>query len=190
MKENANALVCSTCSVFYDAHGHSIDFKRDGVHFFVSIPDYSFVAENYLSECPKHFPGSLAKLFELYKKRGVIEYGGNGFGNISVFINWKEYVRYFKINPDNKYLNVLLMAIGKLSLSPRQAWEIVADGGSRFGKTRKHNESLNPGEGRFYFSDRHDAAAYAKLRWPRSKGYKWEIRKIEDVYTANMCYRR
>ena len=110
-------------------------------------------------------------------------------------MDWKEYNKFKRIlrhsgGTNKMYIDVLLLAIGVFSLDPVRAWHIVADSNSRFGKARKRTESLNPGEGSFYFRHLSDAKSYAKLKWPRSNGYLWELRKMEDVYTANQCYRR
>lgn len=196
MKEKPMIRECSTCSVFYELGKKSIDFRSNGLHFFISIPDCSLVNSRYISECPGHFGGWLIKIFQLYRRRGVIEHKNKVQSNMGVRVNWKKYNKFkriFKHSESPKMnMDVLLLAIGVFSLNPVKSWQIVANSNSRFGKARKHDESLNPGEGLFYFRNFSDAKSYAKLRWPRSNGYLWELRKIEYVHTVNIseCYRR
>lgn len=199
MKEDLAAekdrnMECSTCSIFYEPGKSSVDFRHRTLHFFLSIPSTEYVNKNIISECPKHFPAWLVKMLELYKSRGIIVEHKKRLANIYISVDWKKYSAFKKSFKDDSrskmHIDVLLSALGILSLSSWRNWGIVSLGDARRGGEKKPGDSLNPGDGLFYFCHLDNARDYTKLKWPRSRGYKWEIRKVEEIYTADMCYSR
>jgi hypothetical protein len=145
----------------------------------IIIPECKYLSVNDSQECIRELTIKTFELHKPYLERFITK----GF-NEEIIIDWEEYEKiienddYRTKHASEEYFDVILIALGVLTLEQENAWSFsVEDMNPPWGLTHKFEQWHM---GITYFTRKKDIIEYARIRW-KGTVWSWTIFQMKDV---------